>query len=104
MPTLTVRSDIRDSVESYVIHMFLARGLKITFAFNLRLIIFFLVSHKLLSFKLFKSYLLSLRSSKLLSLHTVSGLAQGLSAQLINLLKTRMTSKLRGTQLNLFQA
>jgi hypothetical protein len=47
----------------------------------LKLIISFLVSHiLLLSFELFKSYPSSLRSSMLLSLHTVSRLALGLSA------------------------
>jgi hypothetical protein len=38
----------------------------------------------------------------LLTLCTVSGLAQELSAQLIDLLKTRVTYKRRGTQLSFF--
>jgi hypothetical protein len=49
VPTLNVHLDIWDCVKSYVIHMFLARGLKITFTSNLKLIISFLVLHILLS-------------------------------------------------------
>jgi hypothetical protein len=45
MPTPNVRSDIWNCVESYVIHMFLACRLKITFTSNLKLIISFLVLH-----------------------------------------------------------
>ncbi len=43
MSTPNARLDIWDHVESYTIHMFLARRLKITFTFSLKLIIFFLV-------------------------------------------------------------
>jgi hypothetical protein len=45
VPTLNVRSDIWDHVESYAIHMFLACRLKITFTSNLKLIIYALVLH-----------------------------------------------------------
>ncbi len=44
VPTPNVRSDIWDRVESYVIHMLLARRLKIIFTPSLKLIISFLVS------------------------------------------------------------
>ncbi len=40
VPTPNVHSDIWDCVESYAIHMFLARRQKITFTSNLKLIIF----------------------------------------------------------------
>ncbi len=43
VPTLKIRSDMWDRVESYAIHMFLAYRLKITFTSNLKLIIYFLV-------------------------------------------------------------
>ncbi len=45
MPTPNVHSDVWDLVESYAIHMFLARRQKITFTSNLKLIISFL-DHK----------------------------------------------------------
>ncbi len=48
VPTPNVRLDIWDRVEFYLMHMFLARGLKITFTSNLKLIISILVSHSLL--------------------------------------------------------
>ncbi len=54
MPTLKIRSDIWDCVESYMIHMFLACRLMITFTSNLKLIIFFLVL-LILVLSLFKS-------------------------------------------------
>jgi hypothetical protein len=57
VPTPKICSDVWDRVESYAIHMFLARRLKITFTSNLKLIISFLVLHiGLLS--LFKSLIL----------------------------------------------
>jgi hypothetical protein len=34
VPTLNVHSDVWDCVESYMIHMLLARRLKITFTFS----------------------------------------------------------------------
>jgi len=37
VPTPNVLSDIQDCVESYATHMFLARGLKITFTSSLKL-------------------------------------------------------------------
>ncbi len=43
VPTPNVHSDVWDHVESYTIHMLLARRLKITFTFSLKLIISFLV-------------------------------------------------------------
>ena len=43
VPTPNVRSDVWDLVESYAMHMFLARGLKITFTSNLKLIIYFVI-------------------------------------------------------------
>jgi hypothetical protein len=44
VPTLSVRSDVWDHVESYTICMLLAHSLKITFTSSLKLIISFLVS------------------------------------------------------------
>jgi hypothetical protein len=44
VPTPNVHLDIWDRVESYRIHMLLARRLKITFISSLKLIISFLVS------------------------------------------------------------
>jgi hypothetical protein len=43
VPTLNVHSDVWNSVESYTIYMLLSCRLKITFTFNLKLIISFLV-------------------------------------------------------------
>jgi hypothetical protein len=43
VPTLNVHLDVWVCVESYTIHMLLARKLKITFTFRLKLIISFLV-------------------------------------------------------------
>jgi hypothetical protein len=43
VPTLKICLDIWDCVESYMIHMFFACRLMITFTSNLKLIIFFLV-------------------------------------------------------------
>jgi hypothetical protein len=57
VPTPKICSDIWDCVESYAIHMFLARRLKITFASNLKLAISFLVLHIVL-LSLFKSLIL----------------------------------------------
>jgi hypothetical protein len=52
VPTPSVGLDVWDHVESYVIHMFLACRLRISFTSNLKLIISFLVLHiVLLSFK-----------------------------------------------------
>ncbi len=76
MPTPNVRLDTWNRIESYTIHMFLAHRLKITFTSNLKLIISFLVLHNTFIIHLFKSYLLLLRSSMLLTSCTVSRLAQ----------------------------
>jgi hypothetical protein len=48
VPTPNVYSDVWDCVESYTIHMLLTCRLKITFTFNLKLIISFLVQLQLL--------------------------------------------------------
>jgi hypothetical protein len=42
VPTPNVHSDVWDRLESYNVHMLLARRLKITFTFSLKLIISFL--------------------------------------------------------------
>ncbi len=54
MPTPKIHLDTWDHVESYAIHMFLARRPKITFTSNLKLIISFLVL-LILVLSLFKS-------------------------------------------------
>jgi hypothetical protein len=43
VPTPNVHLDVRDCVESYTMHMLLARRLKIIFTFSLKLILSFLV-------------------------------------------------------------
>ncbi len=57
VPTPKICSDIWDCVESYVVHMFLAHRLKITFTSNLELIISFSVLDIVL-LSLFKSLIL----------------------------------------------
>ncbi len=64
----------------YMIHTFLNPSVESQFKSFLKLIIPFWYQHNTITFQLYKSHLLSLRGSMLLSLHTVSRLAWGLSA------------------------
>jgi hypothetical protein len=59
VPTLNVRSDIRDCIESYGIHMLLEHRQTIIPTSNLKLIISFLVLHILL-LSFVKSFLLDI--------------------------------------------
>ncbi len=102
VPTPNVRLDIWDPVESYVIHMFLARRLKITFTSNLKLIISFLVLHILLLCHYQSlSFVASTRHAQLTS-RVCLRLAIRPGVQFANLL-TRMTSKQLGSVLPFFQ-
>jgi hypothetical protein len=86
-----------DCVEFYTIHTFFNSLVESQFDCFLKLIIPFWCHIIPLLFKLYQSYLFPLSSSTLLSLRTVPRLVRELSAQLYNLLKTRETSKQRGT-------
>jgi hypothetical protein len=103
VPTLNVRLDVWDHVESYTIRMLLACRLKIISSPNLKLIISFLVLPLvLLHHYQSVSFVASTRHASLTSCVYLR-LAIRPSAQFANLL-TRMTSKQQGPVLPFFKS
>jgi hypothetical protein len=78
VPTPNVHSDVWDHVESYTMHMLLARRLKIIFTFSLKLIISFLVQlqHLLFHFLIVTSSPVRVGMPLPLLLCCISGLGQ----------------------------